>query len=446
MRFFLPGVHVPHRKTTADMPAVRMPAPSEVVIPMSMHIGKPAVPVVSVGDEVFVGTLIAKKDGFISSPIYSSVSGKIKAITEFSLPTGAKTLAVKIESDGEMTKDPDIKPPVVTTKEELVEAICNSGTVGLGGAGFPTYVKFSIPEGKSADTLIVNGAECEPYITSDTRTMIDKSEDILRGISVICDLIGIKRVIIGIECNKKAAIEQMRSIAEKRSEIEVNVLPALYPQGGEKVLIYHTTGRVVPAGKLPIDVGCIVSNCTTVAAIGNYINTGIPLVSKCVTVAGGAVREPKNVIVPIGTRISEVFEFAGGFSETPYGIILGGPMMGYTVDNTDASVVKGTNALLALTDKEMTPKKETACIHCGACANHCPFGLNPAAFMKAYRLGNVEELARLRVDICMECGCCSFICPAAKPLVETNKLSKAKLRAHLEEKKKIAEASAEIKN
>lgn len=445
MRFFLPGVHVPHRKTTADMPAERMPSPAEVVIPMLMHIGKPAVPVVSVGDEVFVGTLIAKKDGFVSSPIYSSVSGKIKSISEITAANGQKVLAVKIESDGQMTKDPNITAPTVTDTEGLITAICESGTVGLGGAGFPTYVKFSIPEGKSADTLLINGAECEPYITSDTRTMIDKSEDMLRGISVICDLLDIKRVIIGIESNKKAAIESMRAMAAKRSGIEVAVLPSVYPQGGEKVLIYHTLGRVVPAGKLPIDVGCIVSNCTTVAAIGNYINTGMPLVSKCVTVAGGAVKEPKNVIVPIGTAISKVIEFAGGFSESPYTVLLGGPMMGQAVDNLDVVVSKGTNAVLALTEKEVSPKKETACIHCGACANHCPFGLNPAAFMKAYRLGNSEELARLRVDICMECGCCSFVCPAAKPLIETNKLAKVKLRAYLDEKKKLAEASAEAK-
>ena len=435
MGFSLHGVHVPHMKNTAEMAAVRMPAPKTVVIPTSMHRGKPAIPCVSVGDEVFVGTLIAKADGFVSAPIYSSVSGKVKSVSAVELPTGATGLAITVESDGNMTYDPSITPPVVDSKQALIDAIRDSGTVGLGGAGFPSYVKFNVPDGKRVDELLINGAECEPYITSDTRTMIDKAEDMLFGITSILQHIDIGKVIIGIENNKKHAIESMKKIAESDSRIEVKILPSLYPQGGEKVLFYHATGKVIPAGKLPIDVGCIVCNCTTVAAIGNYIKTGIPLVSKCVTVDGGAVAKPMNVIAPIGTALSEVFAFAGGFSEEPAKIILGGPMMGYSVTSLDTPIMKNTNAILAFNKKQAIRKKETACIRCGACASHCPVRLNPAAFMRAYKANNIEELERLRIDICMECGCCSYICPAGQPLVEINKLSKAKYREYLADKK-----------
>ncbi len=441
MRFLLHGVRVPHRKNTADMPPVRMEVPSVITLPMSMHIGKPSVPIVKAGDEVFVGTLVAEPDGFVSVPIYSSVSGKVKSVGEITSHTGVLVKAVKIESDGNMTPDPALVPPLVTNKEDFLAAVKNSGVVGLGGAGFPSHVKFAIPEGKSADVLVINGAECEPYITSDTRTMIDRADDMLLGIENILKYIGVSKVIIAVEANKKAAIESMRALALNNPIIEIKVLPSLYPQGAEKVIVYHTTGRVVPAGKLPLDVGVIVSNCTTVAAIGNYIKTGMPLVRKCVTVDGGAVKSPMNISVPIGTSLEDVFEFAEGFTETPHTVLLGGPMMGYSVADLSLPIMKNTNAVLALLPSDTHVKPETACIHCGACANHCPLKLNPAAFMKAYRADNVQELQRLRVDICMECGCCSYICPAAKPLVETNKLAKARLRKYLSEVSEKSEKS-----
>lgn len=418
-----------------------MEAASVITLPVNMHIGKPAIPVVKVGDEVFVGTLVAEQDGFVSSPIYSSVSGKVKSVSDITDHSGNLVKAIKIESDGNMTPDPAIAPPTVTSKEEFIEAVRKSGIVGLGGAGFPSHVKLSIPEGKSAEVLIINGAECEPYITSDTRTMIDKADDIQFGIENICKYVGISRVIIAIEENKAAAIKVMKEMAEKCDNVEVKVLPSLYPQGAEKVIVYHTTGRVIPAGKLPLDVGAIVSNCTTVAAIGSYIKTGMPLVRKCVTVDGGALMSSMNVSVPIGTPISAVLDFVGGLTATPHTVLMGGPMMGRSVTDFDLPIVKNTNAVLALTESDVRRKKETACIHCGACESHCPLSLNPAAFMKAYRLGNVEELQRIRVDICMECGCCSYICPAAKPLVETNKLAKAALREYIAEKKKKEEAN-----
>ena len=436
MLFSLKGVRVPHRKNTDNMASVWMDVPKTVTLPMSMHIGKPAKPVVKVGDHVDVRTLIAEQDGFVSSPIYASVSGTVKKIDEVLLAGGGTAAAITIESDGAMTKDAAIQPPKIESKEDLIEALRLSGIVGLGGAGFPTYIKFNVDPSK-IEELIINGAECEPYITSDSITMLERTDDIAAGIAAMEKHLGIKKVIFGIEKNKKEAIASMKKLEEKDDKLKVCVLDDLYPQGGEKVLIYHTTGKTVPAGKLPIDVGCIVCNSTTRAAIGQYIKTGMPLVNKCVTVDGSAVQSPQNVIVPIGTLLRDVFEFCGGFKEEPGKVIYGGPMMGISVPGLDVPVLKNTNALVALNEKEAAPAKTTACIRCGACANHCPFRLNPAAIAKAYNHEDWEALAKLRVDVCMECGCCSFICPAHRPLVQTNKLAKAAMREAAQKAKEV---------
>ena len=436
MLFSLKGVRVPHRKHTDGMTAVKMDAPKTVTLPMSMHIGKPAVPVVKVGDHVDVGSLIAEQDGFVSSPVYASVSGTVKKIDEMLLTGGNTAQAIVIESDGAMTESDAIQAPKVESKEDLIEAIKKSGIVGLGGAGFPTYVKFNV-EPSRIEELVINGAECEPYITSDSITMVERTEDIATAIAAMEKYFGIKKVLLGIEKNKAKAIECMRKLEEKDPCFKVCVLDDKYPQGGEKVLIYHTTGKTVPAGKLPIDVGCIVCNSTTMAAIGKYLKTGMPLVNKCVTVDGSAVQNPQNVIVPIGTPLRDVFEFCGGFKAEPGKVLYGGPMMGIAVPNLDVPVLKNTNALVALDEKEAAPAKTTACIRCGACANHCPFKLNPAAIAKAYKNDDMEALAQLRVDICMECGCCSFICPANRPLVQTNKLAKAALREAAQNAKEV---------
>ena len=436
MLFSLKGVRVPHRKHTDGMTAVKMDAPKIVTLPMSMHIGKPAVPVVKVGDHVDVGTLIAEQDGFVSSPVYATVSGTVKKIEEMLLAGGNTAQAVVIESDGAMTASESVQAPKVESKEDLIEAIKKSGIVGLGGAGFPTYVKFNV-EPSRIEELVINGAECEPYITSDSITMVERAEDIATAIAAMEKHLGVKKVILGIEKNKAKAIECMRKLEEKDPCFKVCVLDDKYPQGGEKVLIYHTTGKTVPAGKLPIDVGCIVCNSTTMATIGQYLKTGMPLVEKCVTVDGSAVKKPQNVIVPIGTPLRDVFEFCGGFKAEPGKVLYGGPMMGIAVPNLDVPVLKNTNALVALDEKEAAPAKTTACIRCGACANHCPFKLNPAAIAKAYKNDDMETLAELRVDICMECGCCSFICPANRPLVQTNKLAKAALREAAQKAKEV---------
>ncbi|MBQ2676785.1 MAG: electron transport complex subunit RsxC [Clostridia bacterium] len=428
MAFYLKGAKVPHKKSTSGMSAIRIDAPKTVTIPTVMHIGAPATPVVKAGDSVQVGTLIAEQNGVISSPIYSSVSGTVKSVAEVLLSSGKNVPAITIESDGEMTVNSEIKPPVVNSREDLVNAVKQSGIVGLGGAGFPTYVKYGADKPLDIQELIINGAECEPYITSDSVNMIDNAEDIAFAIDNLVKYLNIKKVIIGIEKNKPKAIESMNKIADSRENVQVKVLPTLYPQGAEKVLVYHTTGKTIALGKLPIDVGCVVNNVTTIAAIGRYLKTGMPLVEKCITVDGSAVKEPKNVIVPIGTALKDVFEFCGGFKAEPKKVLYGGPMMGISVPDLDVPVLKNTNAVLAFAEKQVNSPKATACIRCGGCTNRCPFGIDPSAIARAYKKNDTEALEKLGVELCMECGCCTFACPAKRPLVQTNKLAKAALR------------------
>lgn len=434
MAFSLSGIRVPHRKNTQNHPTVRMEPPQTVTIPMAMHIGKPAKPIVKVGDLVKVGTKIGEADGPVSANVYSSVSGKVIKLAEHLLHNDTTTTAVVIESDGAMDVAEHLAPPVVNNRQDFIAAIKESGIVGLGGAGFPTHVKLDV-DPERIDYLIINSAECEPYITSDTVTMMTRSADMAYALQTFARCLGVDKVIIGIENNKKEAIAAMKTMAASIAEcsVEVKVLPSIYPQGGEKVLVYHTTGRKIEANQLPIHVGCVVINCTTVAAIGAYLKTGMPLVEKCVTVDGGAVKHPQNVIAPIGTSLDALFACCGGLVEQPAKLIYGGPMMGVTVPNADAPVIKNTNAALALTSKEAKLPKTTACIRCGACTNTCPFGLAPAAIAGAYDKKATEMLRSLSVETCMECGCCSFVCPANRPLVQTNKLAKQFLK---EEKKK----------
>ncbi len=434
MAFSLHGVKVPHRKNTADMPAVRITAPQSVTIPMVMHIGSPAIPAVKVGDHVDVGTRIADQNGLISAPIHSSISGTVKKIDDILISNGTLAQAVTIESDGEMTVDESICAPVINSRDELIEALKNSGIVGLGGAGFPTYVKFNADPEK-IEELIINGAECEPYITSDNCTMIDRADDMAYALWLLKKHLCIKKVIIGIEKNKPNAIASMKALAEKIEGVTVKILPSVYPQGGEKVLVYHTTGKTVPAGKLPIDVGCIVCNCTTLAEIGRFALTGMPLVEKCVTVDGSAVNTPKNVIVPIGTSIQDVVDFCGGFKSEPGKIIYGGPMMGITVPDASTPIIKNTNAIIAFSEKDSAPAKPQPCIRCGRCVNACPFSLNPPLIAKALAGKDTDALYKLGADVCMECGCCAFVCPANRPIVQNNKIAKAELKEALARKK-----------
>ncbi len=435
----LHGVRVPHRKNTAGAKPEKMPVPAVVTIPMSMHIGAPAKPVVKTGDEVKVGQLIAEACGFVSSPVYSGVSGKVKKIDDMLMSGGQFIPAITIETDGLQTISESISPLKVNSLQEFLDAVRLSGVVGLGGAGFPTAVKLAVKELSAIEAVIINGAECEPYITSDTRTMLDDRDLVWEGIELLKKYLQVKRIIIGIEDNKPECISTYKKLCASGSGVEVKALPAMYPQGGEKVLIFHTIGRIVPEGKLPLDVGAIVINCTTLAAIAKYIKTGMPLIEKCITVDGSAVKNPKNVIAPIGTPIKDVFDFCGGFKSEPKSVLYGGPMMGLAVPDLDAPILKNTNAILAFDEKDAVLPKETACIKCGRCIAHCPLNLAPTDIETAFKLKKPEDLEVLKVNLCMECGCCAYVCPANRPLVQVNKLAKVMLRDYQTAQKAAAE-------
>ena len=424
------GVKVAHHKNTAELEVVRIPTPSKVVIPMQQHIGAPCEPVVKVGDEVAVGQLIGDSDKFVSAPIHASVSGTVTAIGDIKMPNGSVSKAVTIESDGEMRLWEGIKPPKVETREDLIKAVRDSGLVGLGGAGFPTHVKLNFPPDKNIDTLVVNAAECEPYITVDYRECMENSWDILSGVYALKELLGFKQVIIAAEDNKPEAFKVLGKIADHDADIDdsvkLMVLESKYPQGAEKMMVQSATGRRVPPGKLPADVGCVVMNVASVAFISRYLKTGKPLVSRSLTVDGSAIAEPKNVRVPVGTDIGEIIDFCGGFKGEPCKILTGGPMMGLAIVGTDLPVLKQNNAILAFTADDAVLKPETDCIRCGRCVAACPMSLMPTNIVKAAKIKDVDALKRAGVTVCMECGSCAFA--AGKPLVQHMRLAKAILR------------------
>ena len=423
------GVHAPHNKHTAHKETLHLPVPALVALPMSQHIGAPCQPLVKVGDTVDVGQVIAKSDAFVSAPIHASVSGKVKKIDKITMPAGNQVDAIFIESDGEQRLSPDIKPPKVESLSDLITAVRESGLVGLGGAGFPTAVKLNIPSDKKVDTLIINVAECEPYITSDHREILENSWDVLSGIHTVKELLGIHRVIVGIENNKPDAIKALKKIAynEHDPDNEIRVLPikATYPQGAEKILIKACTGREVPVGGLPSDASCLVMNVGSVAFIARYLKTGIPLISRRLTIDGGCITNPSNVIVPIGTPIKDVIEFVGGYKEPPYKLIMGGPMMGISLPNDDLYILKQNNAILALSEKEAKHQEPSACIRCGKCLDACPMRLQPVELSNAADRKDVDALKRFNAMNCMECGCCSFTCPAKRHLVQNIRAGKA---------------------
>lgn len=422
----LNGVKVPHSKNTAEMETVKMPVPDKVVIPMKQHMGRECTPTVKLTDLVKVGRIIGDTDAFIGAPIHSSVSGKVTKIDEIIGTDGNPIKAVEITTDKLQEIDESVKVPEVTDLQSFAAAIRASGLVGLGGAGFPTHVKLMPKNLDEVTTLLVNGAECEPYITADNRAMLEDTDDIVEGIKLVKKYMNLSTVIIGIEDNKPQAIAKLQAAVADIEGASVKALKAQYPQGGEKVLIYECTGKIVPEGKLPSDVGCVVMNVSSIAFVAKYMRTGMPLITKRLTVDGDAIAEPKNVEVAIGTSFSDVIDFCGGFKTEPKKIIMGGPMMGFAVPTINYPVLKNNNAILAFSAAKTAEaeKPETPCIRCARCVNACPFSLMPAAIEKAYKAGNVDALKALKVNLCMECGCCAYVCPAKRNLVSVNRLAK----------------------
>lgn len=428
------GAAVPHHKNTWDIPSSTMPPPEKVILPMQQHIGAPCIPTVKKGDHVYVGTVVGDSDAYVSAPVHASVSGTVTEITQVMLTGGQMTQAVVVGSDGKMEKDPAIAPPPpITTKEELAKAARAAGLVGLGGAGFPAHVKLNVPEGKTIDTLLVNVAECEPYVTSDHREALENGRNVLEGVYHVKEILGVQRVIIAVEDNKPDVIQKLSEIADdpKRDPLDqVRVLPlkSRYPQGAEKVLVQACTGRKVPAGKLPADVGCLVMNIGSLSFLASYMRTGMPLTLKRVTLDGLAIAHPQNVIVPVGTPIKDVVAFCGGYKAEPKKLIMGGPMMGVAITSDELPILKQNNAILAFDQREAQLRQPTACIRCGRCVAACPMHLMPTKLEQAVERQDVEALQSLDIMTCMECGCCSFSCPAGRRLVQAIRLGKNYVR------------------
>ncbi len=442
---YIGNTHIPHYKQTAALASIDMPAPESVLLPMIQHIGAPAAPIVAPGDTVKIGQKIAEASGYVSSPIYAPISGKIEKFEEFLRPDGRRVQAIRITSDGQMSVHESVKPKDIYSLDDLIAAARESGVVGLGGAGFPLAVKLDVLRKDAIDTVILNGAECEPYITSDTRTMIDRADDVREGVELLMKHApAVKRYVVGIEKNKPEAIRKMRETFKDIPCVSVKALPPRYPQGAEKVLIYNTVRRVVPEGKLPSDVNVLVLNITSMAVLAKYCRTGMPLVRKSITLDGSAVASPKNIKAPIGTSIKEVIAFGGGTKGEIGKILLGGPMMGSAMASVEDPIIKTTGAITILSAEDVKLPEETACIKCGRCSEACPHLLKPVLFSNALEHPDREEkinvLEKNKIMLCVECGSCSFVCPAGRPLVLNNKIAKAEYREYLAEKKKKEEA------
>ena len=416
------GIHVKDMKELcAESPIIKMPAPKKVYISMSQHIGAPAIPIVNVGDKVVKRQLIGKESGVISANVYSSVCGTVVGIEDIITASGLKMKHVIIENDG---GDEEIFFDNIENFEPktIIERIRLAGIVGLGGAGFPTAVKLS-PSIK-LDTLIINGAECEPYLNCDYRLMLENTEDIYRGVKYAALALGIKKIIIGIEANKPKAIEAF----SKYDDIEVVVLKKQYPMGSEKHLIYCTTGRKVPCGKMPFDVGCCVQNIKTVIAIKHAIEDNKALSSTVLTVSGGGIKEPKNLRIQIGTSLEDIIEFCGGLVGDSVKIIAGGPMMGKAMIGTNSYTRKTNSGYLFLTDKETSVDEPTNCINCARCAKNCPMRLMPM-YIESFALsGDFESAKKYGAMNCLECGSCAYNCPAKRPLVQSIAMAKSKIK------------------
>ena len=426
----LRSIDAGHYKNTAQCATETAPIPDIVKIPMSQHIGKPCQPLVAKGDTVKVGQPIGDVDAFISAPIHSSVSGTVKGIETQRNAMGVYDTLVVIETDKKQELWEELKVPEVHNLAEFVAAVRDSGLVGMGGASFPTHVKYNPKNIDEVDTLIVNGAECEPFITSDHRCMLEDTQDIIDGMKLIMKYLDLKVAYIGIEANKPDAIEKFDRMFKEQGITNMHTFKLLsrYPKGAERVLVYEITGKPMKAGVLPADLGIILSNVSSVAFVGQYFRTGIPLTMKRLTVDGDAITTPKNIVTPIGTQIKDVVAFCGGYKTEPKKIIMGGPMMGRAIPSDSFGIIKNNNAILAFSSTKTNIPEETPCINCGRCHMGCPINLLPTGFADAYLAGDAQRLSDLQIMQCMECGSCSFVCPARRPLAFYNKLGKALVR------------------
>ncbi len=417
------GVHPPEYKLSADKPIKKLDIPKQITIPVQQHLGRPGKILVQKKDKVKVGQLLVQAEGFVSANIHSSVSGTVSKIDKVFDASGYPVDAIVIKVEGDewdesIDTSPDLKTEITLSGEEIIKKISEMGIVGLGGATFPSHVKLSIPKGKKCDLLIINGVECEPFLTSDHRLMLEKTEEILVGTRILMKALQVDRAVIGIEANKPDAIEKMLSAVDKYPGISVQPLKVKYPQGGEKQLIKAITGREVPSGGLPIDVGVVVHNVGTTFAVYEAVQKNKPLFERVVTITGPSVKEPGNYLVRIGTPISALIEAAGGLPEDTKKIISGGPMMGRALKTPEVPVIKGTSGVLLLPDRMAYRREIQPCIRCAKCVQACPQGLEPYLLMTAGEKQLWDLAEEHHVMDCIECGSCSYICPSSRPLVD----------------------------
>ena len=432
LTYFRHGVHPPELKElTARVPIRRMPYPSEIVLPLRQHTGKPARAIVRRGDRVERGDKVAEADGMMSVPIHASAAGTVRAVGLWPHPDGTRSPAVVITVDpySAQAQRPRMIPEwYKLPPAELLEAIRQAGVVGLGGAAFPTHVKLTPPKDVALDTLLINGAECEPNLTTDHRTMVEYPERVHLGIRIMLKILGLTRAIIGVEENKPDAIAALRAALPRDLDISVQALHVKYPQGAEKMLIKSLLDREVPSGKLPMHVGVIVQNVASVATIAEVFETGLPLIERIVTVTGPGVARPANLIVPVGTKLGDLLAACGGLTPRAAEIVVGGPMMGNAQPNLDAPVLKGTTGVVVLTKAEVKSYASYPCIHCGHCLDACPVFLNPQLLGSLARMERYEEMTEHHLADCMLCGSCSYTCPSNIPLSQLFALAKAALR------------------
>ncbi len=427
--FKLGGVHPAENKLAEAAVIETLPIPDTAYVPLGQNLGAPSVPVVKRGDIVKTGQLLAKGESFISANVHSPVSGKVMKIDALLDSSGYKRQTIVIKTDGdewmpEIDRSGDIKKEITATKDEIVARMKDFGIVGLGGATFPSHVKLMLPPGKKAEYLIINGVECEPYLTSDHRLMLEKGEEMLIGISILMRGLDVKKALIGIENNKPDAIAHLQKLAKNFSGIEVHPLKVKYPQGGEKQLIKALVNREVPSGKLPLEVGCVVNNVGTAYAVYEAVQKNKPLIERVVTVTGKALSKPSNFMVRIGTPVQQLIEAAGGLPEDTGKIINGGPMMGKAVLSPDVPVVKGTSGILLMKEKESKRAPMMNCIRCAKCTQVCPMGLEPYLLGIYGEKQKYEELEKEQVMDCIECGSCQFTCPSGRPLLDYIRLGK----------------------